>query len=231
MWRTTLRADQLARLPRFRGDPERRGLAIGSRGGTAADRRATEAEHATSSSGRAGLRRGFGEEQKREAHRARAGKVVARAASINCKHRKRAALLSACDLLAKAAKRGGCSLLVLREPSNHGDLMGQQILRDPLATSMKPSNLYRHKPRRASPNWTRRYADVPLCAPLSSGSFFCVFLSRPVLMRFICFKKGPRVFFRTLGAAGSSVALGATVTERRRRRRWVRRRARVCRRR
>ena len=106
--------------------------------------------------------------------------------------------MSACDLLAKAAKRGGCSLLVLREPSNHGDLMGQQILRGPLATSMKPSNLYRHKPRRASPNWTRRYADVPLCAPLSSGSFFCVFLSRPVLMRFICFKKGPRVFFRAL---------------------------------
>ena len=160
--------------------------------------RAAEAEHATSSSRRAGLRRGFGEEQKSEAHRARAGKFVARAASINCKHRKRASLLSACDLLAKAAKRGGCSLLVLREPSNHGDLMGQQILRDPLATSMKPSNLYRHKPRRASPNWTRRYADVPLCAPLSSGSFFCVFLSRPVLMRFICFKKGPRVFFRTL---------------------------------
>ena len=162
--------------------------------------RAAEAEHATSSSRRAGLRRGFGEEQKSEAHRARAGKVIARAATINCKHRKRASLLSACDLLAKAAKRGGCSLLVLREPSNHGDLMGQQILRDPLATSMKPSNLYRHKPRRATPNWTRRYADVPLCAPLSSGSFFCVFLSRPVLMRFICFKKGPRVFFRTLSA-------------------------------
>ena len=77
LWRTTLRADQLTRVPRFRGDPKRRGLAVGSHGGTAADRRAAEAEHATSSSGRAGLRRGFGEEQKREAHRARAGKVVA----------------------------------------------------------------------------------------------------------------------------------------------------------
>ena len=39
--------------------------------------RAAEAEHATSSSGRAGLRRGFGEKQQREARRARAGKVVA----------------------------------------------------------------------------------------------------------------------------------------------------------
>ena len=117
-------------MPRFRGNPERRGLAVGSRGGTAADRRAAEAEHATSSSGRAGLRRGFGEEQKREARRARAGKVVARAASINCKHRKRAALLSACDLLAKAAKRGDCSLLVQKEPSNHTDLEGKQVMRD-----------------------------------------------------------------------------------------------------
>ena len=70
------------------------------------------------------------EEQKREARRARAGEVVARAASINCKHRKRAALLSACDLLAKAAKRGDCSLLVLKEPSNHRDLGGKQVMRD-----------------------------------------------------------------------------------------------------
>ena len=69
------------------------------------------------------------EEQKREARRARAGEVVARAASINCKHRKRAALLSACDLLAKATKRGGCSLLVLKEPSNHMDLKWKQVLR------------------------------------------------------------------------------------------------------
>ena len=126
----TLRADQHARRPRFCADRERGGLAVGSRGGTPADRRAAEAEHATSSSGRAGLRRGFGEEQKREAHRTRAGKVVARAASINCKHRKRASLLSACDLLAKAAKRGDCSLLVLKEPSNHRDLGGKQVMRD-----------------------------------------------------------------------------------------------------
>ena len=48
LWRTALRADQLARVSRFRGNPERRGLAVGSRGGTAADRRAAEAEHATS---------------------------------------------------------------------------------------------------------------------------------------------------------------------------------------
>ena len=73
----TLRADQHARRPRFCGDRERGGLAVGSRGGTPADRRAAEAEHATSSSGRAGLRRGFGEEQEREARRARAGKVIA----------------------------------------------------------------------------------------------------------------------------------------------------------
>ena len=66
-------------------------------------------EHATSSSRRAGLRRGFGEEQKSEARWARAGEVIARAASVNCKHRKQASLLSACDLLAKAAKRGDCS--------------------------------------------------------------------------------------------------------------------------
>ena len=71
--------------------------------------RAAEAEHATSSSRRAGLRRGFGEEQKSEARWARAGEVIARAASVNCKHRKQASLLSACDLLAKAAKRGDCS--------------------------------------------------------------------------------------------------------------------------
>ena len=69
------------------------------------------------------------EERKREARRARASEVVARAASINCKHRKRAALLSACDLLAKAAKRGDCSLLVLKEPSNHMDLKWKQVLR------------------------------------------------------------------------------------------------------
>ena len=105
----TLRADQHARRPRFCGDRERGGLAVGSRGGTAADRRAAEAEHPTSSSRRAGLRRGFGEEQKSEARWARAGEVIARAASVNCKHRKQASLLSACDLLAKAAKRGDCS--------------------------------------------------------------------------------------------------------------------------
>ena len=70
------------------------------------------------------------EEQKRDPRRARAGEVVARAASINCKHRKRASLLSACDLLAKAAKRGDCSLLVLKEPSNHRDLGGKQVMRD-----------------------------------------------------------------------------------------------------
>ena len=92
--------------------------------------RAAEAEHATSSSRRAGLRRGFGEEQEREARRARAGKIVAGAASISCKHRKRASLLSACDLLAKAAKRGDCSLLVQKEPSNHTDLEGKQVMRD-----------------------------------------------------------------------------------------------------
>ena len=83
--------------------------------------------------------------------------------------------------------------------------MRQQIFRNPLATFMKRSNLYRLKPRHASPNRIRRYADVPLCAPLSSGSFFCVFLSLPVLMRFICFKKGPRVFFRTLAICSGNV--------------------------
>ena len=38
-----------------------------------------------------------------------------------------------------------------------------------------------------------------LCASLQRLVFCCVFLSRPVLMRFICFKKRPRVFFRALG--------------------------------
>ena len=87
---------------------------------------------------------------------------------------------------------------VLKESSNHRYLMRQQIFRNPLATFMKRSNLYRLKPRHASPNCIRRYADVPLCVPLSSSSFFCVFLSLPVLMRFICFKKRRRVFYTAL---------------------------------
>ena len=63
---------------------------------------------------------------------------------------------------------------------------------------MKPSIFYRQNRRCASPNWTRRYADVPLCAPLSSGVFFCVFLRQAVFGRFICFIESVRVFYTFL---------------------------------